>query len=420
MSEYSASPLIEPDIVVIGGGAAGMLASCIAANNGARVLLLEQNSDFGKKLLITGKGRCNLTNDCPVANVLENITTGGRFLRSAINGFTPRDVMSFFESIGVPLKTERGTRVFPVSDKSSEVVDALSRYMKKTGVLARRLRALRLIVENGRINGVATSKGAIRTTSVILATGGMSYPDTGSTGDGYKMAGDLGHTITPLQASLVPLEADLEICARIQGLSLRNVRLSVYDGGEKPIFEDFGELLFTHYGMSGPLIISASAHMRDFAARKYSVLIDLKPGLDEKKLDLRILRDFKKYSNRDFSNSLDDLLTKALIPVIIEKSGIARETKTHSISREQRLRLGKLIKSFPIDIDQPRPIEEAIITSGGVDLNEINPKTMESKLVRGLYFAGEVLNADAYTGGFNLQIAWSTAYAAAKAASSRD
>jgi len=398
--------LLVNDITVIGGGAAGMLASCIAADNGAQVLLLERNDRLGRKLSITGKGRCNLTNDCPVPDVLDNIPTGSRFLHSAINGFNPKDVMSFFESLKVPLKVERGGRVFPLSDKASDIVYALEKHARDKGVNINQCRALELIVDNGRITGVKTSMGVVDTSVVILATGGKSYPDTGSTGDGYKMASDLGHSVTPLHASLVPLAADPGVCSRLQGLTLKNVRLSVYDGGKKPVFEDFGELLFTHFGLSGPLTLSASAHMRDFKGKRYYALIDLKPALDKEKLDQRIQRDFIKYSNRNFSNALYDLLSKTLIPVIIEKSGISPGIKPHSISREQRLTLGSLLKSFRIDIIGPRPVEEAIITSGGIDLREVNPKTMESKLIRGLFFAGEILDADAYTGGFNLQIAW--------------
>lgn len=416
MHKYDRSSIMKPDITVVGGGAAGMLASSIAAKGGANVLLIERNDTLGRKLCITGKGRCNLTNNCSVAQVLENIPTGSQFLHSAINGFMPCDVMSFFETLGVSLKTERGGRVFPLSNRASDVADALRRNIRIAGVHVNRGRAIGLIAKNGRICAVKSSSGTIITSAVILATGGMSYPDTGSTGDGYKMASALGHTVTPLRGSLVPLVAAPELCSRMQGLTLKNVRLSVYDGSKKPIFEDFGELLFTHFGISGPLVLSASAHMRDFGNRKYYALIDLKPALDENKLDLRILRDFGNYSNRDYSNALGDLLSAMMIPVIIEKSGIPPRTKTHSISRDQRLGLVRLLKSFRIDIDRPRPVEEAIVTSGGVDLREVNPKTMESKLVKGLYFAGETLDVDAYTGGYNLQIAWSTAVAAARAA----
>jgi len=407
--------MMEYDIIVIGGGAAGMLASAVSAERGKRVLLIERNDRLGKKLRITGKGRCNLTNDCDQSEILANIPTGGRFLQGAFAKFGPRDVMELFESFGVPLKTERGGRVFPQSDNAADIVDALGRYMQKSGVTQKRGRVMKITTENGRVTGVATqSDEEFKSGTVILATGGVSYPATGSTGDGHDMARKLGHTVTPLRGSLVPLEAEPELCSRMQGLTLKNVRLSVYDDGKKPAFTDFGELLFTHFGISGPLMLSASAHMRD---KKYYAMIDLKPALDEKKLDLRILRDFEKYANRDFANALGDLLNRLMIPVFIEKSGIPPDTKVHSINRQQRLGLVKLFKEFRIEIDQPRPISEAIITSGGVDLREINPKTMESKLIEGLYFAGEIIDADAYTGGFNLQIAWSTAHAAAGVAS---
>ena len=397
-----------------------MLASSVAAERGAQVLLLEQNDMPGKKLGITGKGRCNITNDCSISEVLSNIPTGARFLNSAINGFPPGETRSLFESLGVPLKTERGNRIFPESDKASDIVRALRRYMDRSGVLMKQCRAIGIKTENDRVTEVLTEEGAIICTAVILATGGLSYSGTGSTGDGYRMARALGHTITPLRGSLVPLEAQPELCSRMQGLTLKNVKLSVFDGGKKPVFEDFGELLMTHFGISGPLTLSASAHMRDFTGNYYYVLIDLKPGLDERKLDLRILRDFEKYSNRDFSNALGDLLNRLMIPVIVELSGIPPSAKVHSITREQRLRLVRLLKSFPLKIDKPRPVEEAIVTSGGVATKEINPKTMESKIISGLFFAGEIIDADAYTGGFNLQIAWSTAYAAAMGAVALD
>ena len=417
MNKYSQRLLNNVfDIVVVGGGAAGMLASGVAAQRGARVLLLERNDVLGKKLLITGKGRCNITNDRSVAEVLANIPNGDRFLHSALSGFTTRDTMSLFESLGVPLKVERGGRVFPKSDKASDVVSALKSSLEKAGVVIQRGRAAGILTENGRVSGVAKPDGNIKCRAAILATGGMSYPGTGSTGDGYDIAGALGHTVTPLRGSLVPLAAEPELCSRMQGLTLKNVRLSVYDGGKKPIFEDFGELLFTHTGISGPLTLSASAHMRDLGKKKYHVQIDLKPALDEKKLDMRILRDFSKYSNRDFSNALGELLCKSMIPIVVEKSGIPPDMKVHSISRLGRLELIKTMKAFYLEIDGPGPIEEAIVTSGGISLREINPKTMESKIVKGLYFAGELIDADAYTGGYNLQIAWSTAYAAAMAA----
>ena len=404
------------DVIVIGGGAAGMLAAAVSAKSGAKTLLLERNERVGRKLIITGKGRCNLTNDCDVAQVLENIPTGGKFLYSALNGFPPSEVISLFSSLSVLLKTERGGRVFPVSDKSTDIVDALRKYATSSGVKIDCQRVTDIEMRDENLFDVITEAGILSCRAVILATGGMSYPATGSTGDGYKFAKKLGHSVSKLRGSLVPLVAEPEICGAMQGLSLKNVRLSVFDGGKKAIFSDFGELLFTHFGLSGPLALSASAHMRDFDNKKYYVTIDLKPALDEKKLDLRILRDFEKYKSRDFSNALGDLLHKSMIPIIIEKSGIPPYIKVHSITREQRLILNNLIKSFRIEIDGPRPVDEAIITSGGVSLKEINPKSMESKLVKGLYFAGEIIDADAYTGGYNLQIAWSTAFAAGKSA----
>jgi len=404
------------DVVVIGGGAAGMLASAVAAENGVSVMLLERNAHPGKKLKITGKGRCNLTNNCSITEVLESIPTGGQFLHSSLNAFSPQDTMELFGRLGVPLKTERGNRVFPQSDSAGDVVGALIRFMDDSGVERKQGRALGVVQVNGRVTSVETADGMIECGTAILATGGLSYPATGSTGDGYDISRNLGHTIAPLRGSLVPLEAEPEICGKMQGLTLRNVRLSVYCGGKKPIFDDFGELLFTHFGISGPLALSASAHMRDFEHKEYYVLIDFKPALDEKKLDLRVLRDFEKYSNRNFANSLGSMLARLSIPVIVSRSGIPPDMKVHSINRDQRQGLVRLLKGFRIEISCPRPVEEAIITSGGVDLREINPKTMESKLVHGLYFAGEIIDADAYTGGFNLQIAWSTAVAAGKAA----
>lgn len=402
------------DVIVIGGGASGMLASGLAAERGFRVLLLEKNERLGMKLRITGKGRCNVTNDCSVREVLENIPTGGRFLNSAVNGFSPRDVMGFFEKLGVPLKTERGNRVFPVSDNASDIVSALRRYGETNGVTVKKGTAKAIRLKDGNVCAVMASDEKIDCRTAVLCTGGVSYPLTGSTGDGYKIASDLGHKIIQPKASLVPLDAAPEICSRMQGLSLKNVQLTVRDvTAKKPVYEDFGEMLFTHFGVSGPLVLSASAHMRDFQNKKYEISIDLKPALDEKKLDARLLRDFEKYANRDFSNALTDLASKIMIPVLVDLSGIPPETKVNSITREQRSKLLNLFKNFRLDVHGPRPIDEAIITSGGVDVREINPTTMESKLIKGLYFAGEIIDADAYTGGFNLQIAWSTAFAAA-------
>ena len=400
------------DVIVVGGGAAGMMASITAARRGASVLLLERNEYTGQKLRITGKGRCNVTNDCGPDDVVKNTPNGGKFLYSAMNAFPPSRTVEFFESLGVPLKTERGARVFPVSDRAQDIVDALREAMNKAGVEQRRARVKAVTTENGVVSGVDTDSAHYRAGSVILCTGGASYPATGSTGDGYAIAQKLGHTVVEPKPSLVPLVEDGDICSRMCGLSLKNVTVSVYDGGKRPLFSEMGEMLFTHFGLSGPLTLSASAHMRDFAGRKYTFVIDLKPALDEKKLDQRILRDFEKYANRDFSNSLSDLAPKLMIPVLVELSGIPAEQKVNSVTREQRRELVSLFKNFKIGILGPRPISEAIITSGGVALGEINPKTMQSKLVPGLYFAGEIIDADAYTGGFNLQIAWSTAVCA--------
>lgn len=404
---------LKYDVVVIGGGAAGMLAAAVAARRGIRVLLLEKNDRLGVKLRITGKGRCNLTNDCTVREALENIPTGGRFLNSAFSGFTPKDTMELFEKLGVPLKTERGNRVFPVSDTAGDVVAALKRACEASGVDIKKGVAKALLTEDGRIKTVLAGEEKIDCKAAVLCTGGLSYPLTGSTGDGYKMAAALGHRIVAPKPSLVPLEASTDVCSRMQGLSLKNIRLTVRDGGKRPVYEDFGEILFTHFGVSGPLVLSASAHMRDFRNKKYEIFLDLKPALDEKKLDARILRDFEKYANRDFSNALGDLASRMMIPVLVDLSGIPPQTKVNSVTRQQRAGLLSLFKSFKIEVTGPRPIDEAIITSGGVDVRDINPTTMESKIVVGLYFAGEIIDADAYTGGYNLQIAWSTAFAAA-------
>ena len=412
------------DVVVVGGGAAGPYAAGIAAERGLSVLLLEKNDRLGVKLRITGKGRCNVTNDCTAREVLENIPTGGKFLQSAVNGLTPADTMAFFEKLGVRLKRERGNRVFPESDRATDIAEALRKFALSAGVSVRRGTARTLVTEDGEIAGVVTDGGALSCRAVILCTGGASYPLTGSTGDGYTLAASLGHRIVSPKPSLVPLEASPDICQGLQGLTLKNIRLKVLDVtgsdgsvqtvAKKPVFEDFGELLFTHFGVSGPLVLSASAHMRDFDNKKYAVSIDLKPALNEDRLDARLLRDFDKYRNRDFTNSLSELAPQSMIPILVRLSGIAPETKVHSVTREQRRSLLGLFKDFRLDITGPRPLAEAIVTSGGVDTREINPTTMESKLVRNLFFAGEVIDADAYTGGFNLQIAWSTAHAAGK------
>lgn len=403
---------MKTDVVVIGGGAAGMMCAVSAAQRGLAVTLLEPNKILGKKLRITGKGRCNVTNDCEIKEFMTHIPGDGRFLYSALNRLPPRETMALFESFGVPLKTERGNRVFPVSDRSHDVANALERAMQHAGVRVLHAAATEICAGDGAVTAVMTTAGRVDCAAAVVCTGGLSYPLTGSTGDGYRFAERLGHTITPQHPSLVPLESDDPWCAEMQGFSLRNVTLTVYDEANKVVYSDLGEMLFTHFGVSGPLVLSASAHMRDFQKHSYRLSIDLKPGLDEKKLDARVLRDFEKYANREFKNALYDLAGRAMIPVLIRLSGIPEDTKVHSITREQRRALVELLKHFPVSVTGTRPVDEAIVTSGGVLLKEVNPRTMESKLVSGLYFAGEVLDLDAYTGGFNLQIAWSTGWTA--------
>lgn len=400
------------DTIIIGGGAAGCVAAVLAARLGKSVLLLEKNDRIGRKLRITGKGRCNVTNNCSNDELMRNIPVNGRFLYSAFSGFGTADTMSFFEELGVPLKTERGNRVFPVSDKAEDIVNALADELKRLRVTIINRRAESLIIEDGMCRGVRAGGDEYRSASVLVACGGKSYPNTGSTGDGYILARSAGHTVTELKPSLVPLVSPDSYCSELMGLSLRNVTLRLMDG-EKCIYSELGEMLFTHFGVSGPLVLSASSHIRDMKPNRYSLLIDLKPGLDKERLDARIQRDFGENLNRDFINGIRKLLPSKLIPVIARLSGIGTERKINSITKEERHRLGELIKAFPVRISGFRPIDEAIITSGGVSVKEINPKTMESKLVPGLFFAGEVIDADAYTGGFNLQIAFSTANAAA-------
>ena len=407
----------EIDLAVIGGGAAGLLAAGIAASRGVKVSVIEKNRQLGMKLGITGKGRCKVTNDATPQDVINNTTTNGKFLYSSVNAFPPRAVMDFFQSIGVPLKTERGGRVFPVSDRARDVVYALRDYATSNGVSFVQAEAKGVEISEGAVSSVLLGQGSIRAKNVLIATGGVSYPATGSTGDGYKFARALGHTVKEPVPSLVPLVASGNICGRMQGLSLKNVGISIVDKSGKLIYTDQGEMLFTHFGISGPMILSASAHMRDYSAAGYKLIIDMKPALDEKKLNDRLLRDFAAFSNRDYSNYLSELVPHSMIPVIVDLSGIPADKKVNSITKEQRRALIQTLKGITIPILRPRPIEEAIVTSGGVCVKEINPKTMESKLVRGLYFAGEVIDVDAYTGGFNLQIAWSTAYAAASAIS---
>lgn len=397
------------DVLIAGGGAAGLMAAGTAAARGRSVCLLEKNRELGRKVRITGKGRCNVTNNCSVEEVIACAPRGGKFLYGALSAFPPAAVMDFFENLGVPLKTERGRRVFPVSERAADIAEALSRFALENGVEVLREPAAAVLMGNGAVTGLRTSSGEYRAKSVLLACGGASYPGTGSNGDGFRLAEALGHTVTPLAPSLVPLVERGDFCARLMGLSLRNCGVKVTERGKKkPVYTDFGELLFTHFGLSGPTILSASAHLRPMEPGKYTVHIDLKPALDEQKLDARLLRELEQNKNRIFLNSLDGLLPKKLIPVIVERSGIPGGTRCNSITREQRQGLCGLLKDLTIEIQGFRPLEEAIVTSGGVSLKEIDPRTMESKLIKGLYFAGEMIDCDAYTGGYNLQIAFAT------------
>ncbi len=401
-------------VVVIGGGAAGMMAAICAARRGAAVTLLEPNERLGKKLNITGKGRCNVTNDSTCEELLANVPQNGRFLYSAFSRFDGRDTMAFFEGLGVPLKVERGRRVFPVSDRSFDISGALERELKRLRVSLVRDRAVCVQTdENGAVCAVKGERGSYAARAAVLATGGVSYRGTGSTGDGHRMAAMLGHTVTPLRGSLVPLRA--EGCAELQGLSLRNVGLTVFENGKK-LYTDFGELLFTHFGVSGPLVLSASAHIRHFDKKSYRLELDLKPALDEQQLDKRLLSDFRKHTNSDFCNALGELLPQKMIGALVERSGIPPHEKVHDLTRAQRAAVLGLLKHWSIEIEAPMPVENAIITSGGVKVGEIDPKTMASKKIAGLYFAGELIDVDAYTGGFNLQIAWATGKAAGEAA----
>ena len=411
--------MMNKQIVVVGGGAAGMMAAICAAERGASVTLLEPNERLGKKLNITGKGRCNVTNNADLETLLANTPKNGKFLYSAFSRFDGRDAMAFFEKLGVPLKTERGNRVFPVSDRAFDISGALERRLKALRVSMVRDRAVHLEIEEGTICGVQGERREYPAQAVILATGGVSYPATGSTGEGHRMAAEAGHTVTPLRGSLVPLREQGNLCARMQGLSLRNVGFSD-DAATTEIYTDFGELLFTHFGVSGPLILSASAHMRHFEKKTYRLEIDLKPALDEQQLDKRLLSDFTKYANSDFCNALNDLLPQKLIPVVVELTEIPPHQKVHDLTKDQRRGLLQLLKHFPVVIAGPCPVTDAIVTSGGIKVGEIDPKNMESKVVKGLYFAGEVIDVDAYTGGFNLQIAWATGRAAGFAAAENE
>lgn len=403
--------LERADLAIIGGGAAGLMCACTAAARGVDTVLLEPNRMLGRKLRITGKGRCNVTNSCDIKTFMANIPGDGRFLYSALNRLSPAETMAFFEDSGLPLKVERGNRVFPVSDNANDVAGLLTRLCERRGVRVLHRKAREICADDGAVSGVLTEQGLIECRAAALCTGGLSYPLTGSNGAGHAMAEKLGHTVTRLRPSLVPLESDDFYCSQMQGFALKNVSLSAYED-DKLIYKELGEMLFTHFGVSGPLVLSASAHMRNMGSARYRLEIDIKPGLDEKKLDARLLRDFEKYANREFKNALGDLAGRAMIPALIQLSGIPEDTKVNSITREQRMKLLHLFKAFPVSISGTRPVDEAIVTAGGVSTREVNPRTMESKLVKGLYFAGEILDLDGYTGGFNLQIAWSTGYVA--------
>ena len=386
-----------------------MMAAITAAGLGKSTLLLEKMNRCGKKISITGKGRCNVTNNCTSDDFFANIPTNPRFLYSAYAGFSPQDCMDFFERLGVPLKTERGNRVFPVSDKAEDIVRALEQGCEDYGVNRIFSKVTEMITENGAVKGVKCGSRTYFAPSVLIATGGKSYPGTGSDGDGYRFAEELGHTVTDIKPSLVPIESDDDYCREMMGLSLKNVVLTLKDTVKnKVVFSEMGEMLFTHFGVSGPLVLSASSHIPQVESGRYIFYIDLKPALDEKKLDERILRDFKEIPNRIFANSLSKLLPSKMIPTVVELSGIDGEKQVNSVTKQERQRLVSLLKAFPVHIRSFRPIAEAIVTSGGVKVSEVSPKTMESKLVKGLYFAGEVLDVDGYTGGFNLQIAFST------------
>ena len=393
-----------------------MFAAICAAQRGQNVALLERNDRLGKKLLITGKGRCNVTNHCSAEEVLRNVPRNGRFLYSAMNAFPPEKIESFFEKNGCQLKTERGNRVFPVTDRSASILECLQGQLKKNRVRVFHERVQEILTDEDGVTGVKTGNQILSCRWVILATGGVSYPSTGSTGDGYDMARRLGHTVIAPEGSLVPLESAMDACAQMQGLSLRNVGVKLLDAKGKLLYKDFGELLFTHFGISGPTVLSASAHLK---GENCKILIDLKPALDEGKLNDRILRDLEMYQNRAMENALTDLLPRSMIPVILRLLDIPEDLQANSLKKQQRRSLVELLKAFPVTISGKRPVAEAIITSGGVKVSEINPKTMESKLCSGLYFAGEILDCDAYTGGFNLQIAWATAFAAASAVPDR-
>lgn len=409
-------------VIVIGGGPAGMMAAITAAESGDKVILIEKMESLGRKLLITGKGRCNITSSLYMSEFIKNTPGNGKFLYSAFQNYTNADIIEFLKKQGLEVKEERGNRIFPVTDKSIDVLNCFKKRIDELKIKYKlETRVEKILIKNNEVLGVRTNREIIQTDKIILATGGKSYPLTGSTGDGYKIARDLGHTIIPIKPALVPLEVyEKEECKKIQGLSLRNIAIKIIDTDrKKTIYEDFGEMVFTHFGISGPTILSGSAHLAKYKDIDYllkkryiKITIDLKPALTEEQLDDRILRDFKEFKNKQFKNSLDKLLPQKMIPLIVELSGINPEKMVNEITKEERRHLVQLIKYFTITIKNFRPVEEAIITCGGISTKEINPKTMESKLIKGLYFAGEIIDVDAYTGGFNLQIAYSTGYTA--------
>ena len=398
-------------IAVIGGGPAGMMAAATAAELGATVVIFEKNKQLGRKLRITGKGRCNVTNDCQTAEFMSNVPVNGRFIWSALDRFSPLDTINMFEALGVPLKTERGRRVFPVSDKAGDIAGAMVKKCQRAGVKFVNDKVLDICGDDDHKWKIILKESEMVFSKVIICTGGMSYPLTGSDGDGYRFAKKLGHNITQLSPSLVPIVCQDHECSEMQGLSLKNVGLKIIQLiGEKRkvVFDDFGEMMFTHFGVTGPMVLSASAHLSDIQQKDYRIIIDLKPALNDTKLDTRLLSDFSKYSNRIFANSLDDLLPQKMIPIIVKRSGIDPNKKVNSITKTERRKIIELLKGFEIKPNRFRSIEEAIITRGGIDIKQINPKTMQSKICDGIYFAGEIIDVDAYTGGFNLQIAFST------------
>lgn len=405
------------DVIVLGGGAAGTLAAVTAAADGREVLLLERNPKIGRKLYITGKGRCNVTNHCSEAEMLEHVCCNTKFLYSAIHQFPPAALEEFFESRGVPLKVERGNRVFPVSDKATDIIDALLREIRRTKVFLREDYILNVEKDTNNIFHLQGADGQYQGKSLIIATGGVSYPGTGSTGDGYLIAENFGHNIIPLYPSLIPLESSDDFCKEMQGLALKNIELKVKNTKKKVIFQQQGELLFTHFGISGPLVLSASAHMRNWEKDAYTCYLDLKPALDEATLDARLLREFSENPNRDLLNILPHLVPRLMVPILADYAQIPPDRKAHEITKGERRRLLESLKFFKINITKPRPLEEAVVTAGGISVKQVSSSTMGSKKVEGLFFAGEVLDLDAYTGGYNLQIAWSTGYLAGKSAS---